>query len=149
VDNPAVVEAPVRATEVERHEAVAIQRRRIIESALVPTAIPNLAVLPTGATPPNPAELLGSTLTDDLLGELSAMSDIVIIDTPPLMAVADPAILAEKSDGVLLVAAVGDTSRDALARGKAILVNAKARVLGVALNKVEAKQSSYYYGYYR
>lgn len=135
-------------TEEERRAALVARRRKIVESALVPTAVPNLAVLPSGATPPNPAELLGSTLSEELLGELAAMSDIVIIDTPPLMAVADPAILAEKSDGVLLVAALGETARDALTRGKTVLDNAKARVLGVVLNKVEPGRSSYYYGYY-
>lgn len=118
-------------------------------SAMVKTPIPNLLLLPSGPTPPNPAELLGSSRMSTLLADWSSTADVVILDTPPLLAVTDAAVLAARSDGVILVAAVNETKRDALKQSVEILEGTSARLLGIVANKVHASgQGAYYYGGY-
>lgn len=118
--------------------------------AMVRTPVPNLLLLPAGPTPPNPAELLGSGRMSTLLAEWTASADVVILDTPPLLAVTDAAVLAARSDGVVLVAAVNETKREALKQSMAILEGTGARLLGAVANKVPSSgQGAYYYaGYY-
>ena len=121
-----------------------------ILGALVKTPILKLWLLPSGAAPPNPAELLGSKRMDFVLAKYAAFADIVIIDTPPLLPVTDAAVLAAKCDGVVLVTAVNETRRDAVERAKVILQGTGARLLGTVINKSPTSGSgSYYYaGYY-
>jgi len=128
--------------------ALARQRRAAIRGALVPTPLPNLLLLPAGSTPPNPAELLGSRRTEQLLDDLNKIADIVIIDTPPVLAVTDSTILAAKSDGVLLVSSMRQTARGAAQRASETLENDHVRMLGVVLNRCEASSSYYGYGSY-
>jgi len=84
------------------------------------SAVAGLAVLPAGPPPPNPAELLGSRRMRELLDHLAGQADVVLIDSPPLLAVTDAALLAQLVDGVLLVVESGKTRRemalDAIAR---------------------------------
>lgn len=117
--------------------------------AVVKTPVSNLLLLPSGPTPPNPAELLGSRRMSSLLSEWSQTADVVILDTPPLLAVTDAAVLAARSDGVVLVASVNETTREELKRSVAILEGTGARLLGVVANKVpQSGRGAYYYGYY-
>jgi len=118
--------------------------------AVVSTPLKNLLLLPSGPTPPNPAELLGSRRMSALLVEWAASADVVILDTPPLLAVTDAAVLAARSDGVVLVAAVNETGRESLKQSVAILEGTGARVLGVVANKVSKSGQGDYYdgGYY-
>lgn len=124
-----------------------MERSRPVE-ALQKTPIPRLLLLPSGATPPNPAELLGSRRMAAVLAGYSEESDIIIIDSPPLLPVTDAAVLASKCDGVLLVTAVNEARRDATTRARAILDGAGARMLGVVLNKVPNTRGGYYYASY-
>lgn len=111
--------------------------------------VQHLAFLPPGPTPPNPAELLGSQRMNEVLQTFQAQSDIVVIDTPPLLPVTDAAVLAAQADGVILVLAVNESRRDAAKRAKAILDGTGARVLGVVVNKAPRSAVPYYYaGYY-
>ena len=118
--------------------------------AIVKTPVNNLLLLPSGPTPPNPAELLGSGRMSALLVDWSASADVVIIDTPPLLAVTDAAVLAARSDGVILVASVNETGRDSLKHSVTVLEGTGARLLGVVANKVpvSGKGAYYYAGYY-
>jgi capsular exopolysaccharide synthesis family protein len=112
---------------------------------------PNLWVLASGPTPPNPAELIASDRMAELSKELSSRFEHVIIDSPPILAVTDGTILAGLADGVVLVAESGRTHRAGLMRTRAILENAGARILGVVLNKLDLHKEGYYgygYGYY-
>src|SRR5581483_7466596 len=93
----------------------------MVAVALRPTHIDGLLLLPTGKLPPNPAELLASKRTTAVLESLSRQVDVVIIDSPPILAVTDAAVLAPNSDGVILVAAPWRTRRGALARTAAML----------------------------
>jgi capsular exopolysaccharide synthesis family protein len=113
-------------------------------------AQPSLWVLPCGPVPPNPAELLGSDSMADLWKQLSSRYEHIIIDSPPVLLVTDATILSNLADGVILVAESGKTPRAALLRTRRILDDAGARILGVALNKLDQRHGGYYdYGYYR
>jgi non-specific protein-tyrosine kinase len=119
-----------------------------VAGALQETSVENLRFLPAGVRPPNPAELFGSRRMTELLTELRRSADVVIFDTPPVLAVTDAAVLAAQTDGVLLVASLGETHRGALARSRETLEAAHARILGLVLNKVEQGGGYGYYGYY-
>src|SRR5207248_670872 len=85
-----------------------------IAEAIKPTRIEGLMLMPSGALPPNPAELLGSARMRALLDTLSESYDTIILDTPPLLAASDAAIISRMSDGALLVVRAGRTERTAL-----------------------------------
>lgn len=110
----------------------------------------NLFVICSGVLPPNPSELLASRAMDELIHKLKDQFDLVIFDSPPVIAVTDAAILSTKVDGTILVVNAGHTNRDALARGKTLLDGVNARLLGVLLNgvKIDGMYGSYYYYYY-
>ncbi|HDR6257985.1 CpsD/CapB family tyrosine-protein kinase [Bacillus cereus] len=110
------------------------------------TDIENVYVMLAGPIPPNPAELLGYRKMDEVLLEAYKMFDIVLIDTPPVMAVTDAQILANKCDGVVLVARSEKTEKDKLIKVKQILDKASGKLLGVILNDKREEQEPY--GYY-
>ncbi len=112
---------------------------------LRPTAIDSLSVLSSGPLPPNPAELLGSAKMDAIMALLRAEADTVILDSPPLLTVTDPAVIARVADGVILVAAAGRTRTGALTRAAEVLSRAHATLWGVVLNKVKANRGEGHY----
>jgi non-specific protein-tyrosine kinase len=106
-----------------------------LDLPLQPTAVPNLWLLASGPPPPNPPDLLGSARMDEILDRLTAKADVVLIDSPPVVAFADAAILSAKVDGVLLVVRAGTVKRGLLRKAKAQLEAVQAPVLGaVVLN---------------
>lgn len=111
------------------------------------TETPNMAFLPCGPLPPNPAELLAGSRVELLLKEARANFDIVVIDGPPIMGLADAPLLASAVAGTMIVIEAGGTGRN-LARVALRRLNVGApRILGVLLTKFDAKKSSYGYGY--
>jgi polysaccharide biosynthesis transport protein len=118
------------------------------------TGVPNLSLLPCGATPPNPAELLHAERFKKIVGELEANFDRVIFDSPPVGPVTDAAILARLTDGTIIVAKFGETSKDGLLRARRQLVDGGVNVLGCILNDLDLAQGQKYgyyagkYGYY-
>ncbi len=121
-----------------------------LDQVVTPTSIPNFFVIPSGPKPPNPAELLTSGKTRVMLSELKAKYDRIIVDSPPVLTVADTAILANIVDGVIHVIMASFLNIDAILRGRQRLYEAKARIIGVILNNVNVKRedSYYYYHYY-
>lgn len=113
-----------------------------------PTRLENLTVYPTGALPPNPAELLGSERMHQLKAQLEKEADIIIIDSPPCFPIADAAILARMTDGVLLIVDSGRSRRDEVLRAKELIQNAGGRILGVVLNRLAPRSSGYSYYYH-
>jgi capsular exopolysaccharide synthesis family protein len=117
------------------------------------TAVPGLSVLTCGPVPPNPAELLTLPRFAQLLADLRARYDCVIIDTPPLLAVTDPAVVSPLADGVILTIRLSKNARPHAERAKEVLTTLGARVIGVVVNGVDPKRSrtygydSYRYGY--
>lgn len=111
---------------------------------------PGLALLATGLIPPNPAELLGSEKAGSIFRLLTGAFDTVIIDSPPLLPVADALILARYADAVLLVVAAGQTSEAELRRATELLEQVEMRPTGIVLNKLtrfSGVGSEYGYGY--
>jgi succinoglycan biosynthesis transport protein ExoP len=93
-----------------------------------------LAILPSGPTPPNPSELLGSQQMSDLLAMLANHYDIVVVDAPPLLPVTDAAVLASAADGAVLVIRHGKTRREEAQRAIQALEAVNAKLLGTVLN---------------
>lgn len=109
------------------------------------TGIPGLSLLASGPLPPRPADILGSRRMEQIIARLRDMAEIVLFDTPPVIAVTDAAVLATRVDGVLLVFHAGRTSRDRARRTREVLEKVKANIVGVVLNGAELEQG---YGYY-
>jgi Mrp family chromosome partitioning ATPase len=110
------------------------------------TQVPGLFLLSCGALPPNPAELLTSPRFQDLLEELRARYDFVLVDTPPLLAVTDPGVVAPRVDGVLLTIRLSKKSRPKAERAKEILNTLQAKILGVVVNGVSKHAGAGRYG---
>jgi capsular exopolysaccharide synthesis family protein len=103
--------------------------------------VPGLHLMPPGPTPPNPAELLDSNATRELLTSLAERYDAVIIDSPPVLPVTDPQVLARAADAVLLVIAYRETSKRGLRRAIELLGQVDATIVGTVLNLVPPKES--------
>jgi tyrosine-protein kinase Etk/Wzc len=113
------------------------------------TAIPNLSVIGSGHFPPNPSELLGSAAMRDSLREAQEMFDIVLLDSPPLLAVTDAAVLSTMVDGAVLVVRMGRTQRTSVRRAIGQLRAVHGHLVGAVLNDVDFRQGGYGgYGYY-
>ena len=108
----------------------------------------NLRVVTSGTSPPNPAELLSSERMALVLKRIQADADIVIIDSPPINAVTDAAVLSRQVDGVLLVIDSGSTPQGAARRAAEALGITGARILGVAVNRDRHASRSDGFGYY-
>jgi capsular exopolysaccharide synthesis family protein len=121
--------------------------RAPLHEVLQRTRFPGLTVLTSGTVPPNPSELLASLAAKKVLSELREGFDYVIVDSSPLLAVTDAAILAAESDGVLVIAKFAKTKREQLAHAIGNLTNVGARILGAILVMSPPRASKdYYYG---
>ena len=115
-----------------------------------PTRIPGLALLPSGPLPPNPAELVGSNRMRERLDEAAGSAfDMVLCDSPPVIAVSDGIALAAQCDGVILTIRVGTVAHDVIRRAIEQIEAVKGKILGVVLNNVDLNRDGYYYSYYR
>ncbi len=120
-----------------------------LEDMLLDTHVPHLSLITSGPVPPNPSEILGSRRMSALMDELRGKFDVILIDSPPALAVTDAQILASISDGVVLVVHSGKVKRNLVKKAKANLEHVKARILGVVLNnQVRSPTDPYYYNYY-
>jgi capsular exopolysaccharide synthesis family protein len=120
-----------------------------LSEVLQETKFPRLTVLTSGAVPPNPSELLGSLAAQKVLSEMRANFDYVVVDSAPLLAVTDAAILAANSDGALLMARFGQTRREQLATAVGTLQDVDAPLLGAVLTMTPMRETaSYSYRYY-
>jgi Mrp family chromosome partitioning ATPase len=123
---------------------------RPVTDVIRPTNVRGLSLLTCGALPTNPSGLLSGVRMRVLLQELAKSFDLVILDTPPVLATADAGILGSLADGVLLVVRAGQTDRVAAKRAHQQLVNVGARVVGTVLNDPGGEVSQYgdyYYPY--
>ncbi|HXY15207.1 MAG TPA: polysaccharide biosynthesis tyrosine autokinase [Terriglobales bacterium] len=118
------------------------------EQAIIRSAIlPNLFLLPAGAQPPNPAELLASSDMKDVLTRLREEYDHIVIDTPPTLSVTDAVVISTAADRVVLVIRSGQTTKQALRRARDLLLQVNAKVCGVLMNAVDLNSPDYYYYY--
>lgn len=111
------------------------------------TAVENLKVITSGPIPPNPSELLGSKRMGYLIDALKQQAELVIFDSPPVMAVSDASVLASRLDGALLVVDAGHTRRAKLRRSKENLDAVGASILGVVINRIHQQEQEYIYYY--
>ncbi|MDM5299521.1 CpsD/CapB family tyrosine-protein kinase [Bacillus pumilus] len=117
-----------------------------LEEAILPTPIEHLDLLPSGTIPPNPAELLSSSVMKQLFYEIEQQYDMVIVDSTPLLPVADAKILANRTDGSILVVLSGKTKIAAVKKSKEELEGTTSKLLGAMLNgKKEKKGRQYMY----
>ncbi|HEY0038744.1 MAG TPA: polysaccharide biosynthesis tyrosine autokinase, partial [Longimicrobium sp.] len=114
-----------------------------LAEAIRPTTIKNLFLLTAGTLPPNPAELLGSDRMQEVLADLQGAFDMVLFDTPPVLAASDGVVMAAGADGVVLVVRAASTARGAAQHALRQLGAVGARVLGVVLNDPEGRMPTY------
>jgi protein-tyrosine kinase len=124
-----------------------LTKQRKLTDTYQATEIDNLYVLSCGPIPPNPAELLASQAMDELLKDAYQTFDMILFDTPPVLAVTDAQILASKANGTILVVHSQKTITDAAIKAKELLQSANSKLLGVVLNQRKQKDSHYYYYY--
>jgi Mrp family chromosome partitioning ATPase len=124
-----------------------------VDNLLRTQGVENLKLLSAGFISPNPTTILSSAEFTKLLGQLKEKFDIVVLDCPPVIPVADAIIVGGKADAVMLIYQVGRVARGALKRAETQLMNANASILGVVLNEIRAGEMemghAYYYYYYK
>ncbi|MEA3341660.1 MAG: polysaccharide biosynthesis tyrosine autokinase, partial [Chloroflexota bacterium] len=116
-------------------------------AALRETAVAGLRIVTAGSQAPNPAEMLASERMETFIVWLKEQADVVILDSPPILAVTDAAVLSTRVDGTLLVIDSGETRRPAAVQAFERLTSVGSRVLGVVLNRLSASEDGYYYYY--
>jgi capsular exopolysaccharide synthesis family protein len=126
-----------------------LSRKVELEGLIQPLGFPNLSLLSCGPIPPNPAELISSERMKDLLGALTERYDHVLVDSPPLINVADPIILSTLVDGVILVVHGGKSTRNVVRRARQELASVGAKIFGVVLNNIDVKREGYDDYYYQ
>ncbi|KRF35880.1 CpsD/CapB family tyrosine-protein kinase [Paenibacillus sp. Soil787] len=120
-----------------------------VDDVMFDTTVDNLFLIPSGPIPPNPSELLTSQKMTAFLEDMAARFDVIVVDSPPTLAVTDSQILAAKCDGVVLVINEGKVKRDVAKKAIDNLKRVQAKILGVVLNnKRHSKGDSTYYYYY-
>jgi capsular exopolysaccharide synthesis family protein len=116
------------------------------------TMIENLSIVTAGALPPNPSELLGSDRMGKLVDDLEQEWDIILFDSPPIVAVTDSSMISAEIDALIMVVKAGQTERSAVDRALDTVTNVKSPLIGVILNGANpetlAGKYSYYYSYY-
>ena len=115
---------------------------------VVQKVMDNLDIITSGPIPPNPSEMLSSEKARDLWAELLNLYDYILIDSPPILAVADASILASQAEGVIMVTKSGATRNDLGRMAKEQLLTANANIIGIVLNEMKADTQDYEYYYY-
>lgn len=128
---------------------VFVQSSPVLNGSQQKTRVSNLTAVTSGSLPPNPSELLGSQKMGQILSNLRKNEEMVILDTPPALAVTDAAVLVPYVDGVLLVVKPGSTKTGAAKQAIENLRRVGANLLGVVLNDIELRKSRYSYYYYK
>ncbi|MGH3414197.1 MAG: polysaccharide biosynthesis tyrosine autokinase [Marmoricola sp.] len=122
--------------------------RSDLQASIQRHAASGIHVLTSGPIPPNPTEILQSRATKRLIGELREQYDAVIVDAPPLLPVADAAIMATDADGAIVVVHHGKTTKEQLREATTRLAQVNARLFGVTMNMAPRRRSNHYqYGY--
>ena len=119
-----------------------------VMDAVNETDLENLQIITSGPIPPNPAELLTASSMDVMITTLKETYDLIIFDAPPVLSVTDSQILANKSDGTVLVISAGDTDKVSALKAKELLLASKAKIIGTVLNNFKLEKDHYYYQYY-
>jgi polysaccharide biosynthesis transport protein len=119
-----------------------------LDEIMYETGVLGLKLIPSGLLPPNPAEVLNSRKMHNLVKDLKTKSDIVIFDTPPVIAVTDPLILGKQMDGILLVIRYQNTELSAAQKAMQVIKGAKLKIFGAVVNHADFNKGPDYYHYY-
>ncbi len=111
------------------------------------TPVKDLSIITAGPIPPNPSELLSSEKMKNLITKLSDVYDMIIVDSPPVLNVSDALLLSKNVRGVMIVSWAGSTTYDMVRKGLKLINEISAPLIGMVLNRLDAKKSGYYYGY--
>lgn len=123
-------------------------RGKALDALVQHDVFPNLDILTSGPIPPNPSELLGSHKMAEVIAWARDHYDYVLVDLPPILAVADAAVIGNMVDGVLMVVASGSMTPNEAMDAKKRLQQAGVTILGVILNKMPQQRRYGYYQYY-
>ena len=123
-------------------------RKKPVDALVRPTTIPNLFALTAGPLPPNPPAILARKQLPELLAELTAEFDWVLVDSPPLASVTDALLLARHADLTVLVVQHNKVDKKLIKRSVNALRKVTTNLLGVVLNAVDVRGHDYYYYYY-
>jgi capsular exopolysaccharide synthesis family protein len=126
----------------------AVQKKRLAIPSANGDGDPSLDVIVAGSIPPNPGELIESQAMSELLLQLTAIYDFVVVDTAPVGVVADAFPLLSQVGGVIAVGRIGTSTRDSIHRLREQLEQMKAPVLGIVANGVKTRRGRFAYGYY-
>ena len=124
---------------------VLLQKKKVMEVAHKYNE--NLYIITAGKIPPNPAEMIASKAMTLFLEEMKEHFDYIVLDTPPVQAVADSQILSTKVDGSLFVVRAGLTKKDEVQSAIAALKKVNANIIGTVLHAIDSKTNKYYYYY--
>jgi succinoglycan biosynthesis transport protein ExoP len=119
-----------------------------IKEAVRKTSHENIWILPSGPVPPNPAELLNSDRMKELLEGMKEKFDVILLDTPPILAVVDALIVSSLSDSLVFIIRAGKTTLKPFLRAVEELKQAKTKIIGVVFNEVKVKEREHYSPYY-
>lgn len=123
----------------------------ISKNVIRKTSLDRLDIISAGGAVSNPSELFDSRVIGNLITEMKFYYDLIVVDSPPVIPVSDPMLLAQEVDGVLLVVKAGETQREVVRRATEILRSQSRKLLGVAMNNMEGHLPYYYdyssYGY--
>ena len=109
------------------------------------TKVKNLYVIPSGPKPPNPNEILMSNKMEALIKNISNSFDLVLIDSPPVLSVADSLTLSRCIDGIVLIVANKQTKKEDMVLSVRNIEKVNTPIVGIALTKVKVKKKEYYY----
>ena len=112
-----------------------LEEEALGEPPLLDVGVENLLLVPSGPLPPNPADVLGSSKMEQVIGVFKDRADVILFDAPPLIAVTDAVVLGTKVDGVLRGVAAGRTRREHAERAKELLDRVNVRIIGAVLNE--------------
>ena len=123
-----------------------------INNIIISTSVENLSIVTSGITPPNPSEMLSSSLMKEFINAIKKDFDIILFDTPPLVAVTDASVITKFADKFLLVIRASVTEKGALERALVNISNIGCKIDGVVFNGVDESNTyggGYYYNYYQ
>lgn len=127
-----------------------ISNQCTLQESVRSTQTDNLCCIPSGGIPENPAELLSSRRFSDIIDQLKEQFDIILIDSPPVVSVADAPIISSRVEGTVLITRAGYIPRHLCLQAKRAIEAVNGQVLGCILNSVSSRHHSYYYaGYYK
>jgi len=125
--------------------SVIFGQKRLDDAVYRNTLLPNLDVLTSGPKVQNPAEILGSVEAEKLVSRAKALYDIVIFDSPPVLAVTDAKLLSFNADGVIMVIKAAKIAREVAMKARAAIIGENINLIGVVLNDLDLSRADYYY----